>query len=129
MSPFFYHIQGRPVPPLQPTGTTESGQILVSKRKHAKTLLLAAYYNTYGPDFYYPMLSQGAHGEGDKETFASAAEYFGAPYHRVKTMVKTLGFINKDRGSTFKHLVMIQHDPRGELLAPNERPDPAFLHA
>lgn len=44
--------------------STESGVMLVSKTKHAITLLLAAYYNYYGPGCYYPLLSQGAQGEG-----------------------------------------------------------------
>jgi alpha 1,2-mannosyltransferase len=44
--------------------STESGVMLVSKAKHANTLLLAAYYNYYGPGCYYPLLSQGAQGEG-----------------------------------------------------------------
>ncbi|KAG0672004.1 Crossover junction endonuclease mus81, partial [Pichia californica] len=43
-----------------PDPTTESGQLFMSKKKHFKALILSLYYNTYGPDYYYPLLSQGA---------------------------------------------------------------------
>jgi Mannosyltransferase putative len=46
--------------------STESGEIMYSKPKHELSLLLATYYNYYGPDFYYPLQSQGAPGEGDR---------------------------------------------------------------
>lgn len=51
-------------PPIK--GTVEAGQLLVSKRMHAGTLLLAFYYNFYGPDYYYTLQSQGFLGFGDK---------------------------------------------------------------
>jgi hypothetical protein len=44
--------------------STESGVLLLSKWKHAGTLLLATYYNYYGPGYFYPLLSQSAQGEG-----------------------------------------------------------------
>ena len=44
--------------------STESGVLLVSKKSHAATLVLAAYYNYFGPGCYYPLLSQDAQGEG-----------------------------------------------------------------
>ena len=67
-SPVFWQVAGvEPKVVLEEQdarASTESGILLVDKRKHAATLLLATYYNYYGPDCYYPLLSQGAQGEG-----------------------------------------------------------------
>jgi len=52
------------LPPIKET--VESGQLLLSKSRHAHTLLLAFYYNFYGPNYYYPLETQGAAGAGDK---------------------------------------------------------------
>ncbi|KAJ5248942.1 hypothetical protein N7468_000393 [Penicillium chermesinum] len=68
VSPLFYEIAGIPIPPMDLRQSTESGEVVLSKRTHTKTLLLATYYNYWGPSHYYPLLSQGAAGEGDKET-------------------------------------------------------------
>ncbi|KAH8674699.1 glycosyltransferase family 71 protein [Tricladium varicosporioides] len=70
--------------------TIEAGQILVSKQKHNMTLLLSAYYNAYG-EYYYHLLSQGGPGEGDKETFASAALTLGTPFYTVSEPPRPLG--------------------------------------
>lgn len=61
--------------------TVEAGVIFVNKTSHLRTLQLALYYNVLGPDFYYPLLTQGAAGEGDKETFLAAANVMGEPFH------------------------------------------------
>lgn len=47
-------------------GTFETGQIVVSKQQHEYTLLLALYYNFYGPEHYYVLESQNGMGAGDK---------------------------------------------------------------
>ncbi|KAK3991068.1 mannosyltransferase putative-domain-containing protein [Cladorrhinum sp. PSN332] len=73
-SPYFYQIVGDlPVPPLTARPSSESGIMFFDKRRHADTILLASYYNYNGLSHYYPMLSQHAPGEGDKETFLQAA--------------------------------------------------------
>lgn len=73
-SEHFYTIAGDiEVPPLTSRATSESGIMIVDKARHADTLLLSAYYNYYGPDFYYAMLTQHGPGEGDKETYFQAA--------------------------------------------------------
>lgn len=82
---------------------------MYSKRKHELSLLLAAYYSYYGPDYYYPLQSQGAPGEGDKEIFVWSAEALGERYYMVKHPVKALGYLTKNgdwRGSA-----MAQFDP------------------
>ncbi|KAK4227012.1 mannosyltransferase putative-domain-containing protein [Podospora fimiseda] len=74
ISPYFYHIVGDlPIPPLTARPSSESGIMFFDKKRHADTILLASYYNYNGLSHYYPMLSQHAPGEGDKETFLQAA--------------------------------------------------------
>ncbi|CAR28242.1 hypothetical protein ZYGR_0N07350 [Zygosaccharomyces rouxii] len=71
--------------------TTESGQMLINKVDHLRSLLLSAYYNIHGK-WYYKMLSQGTSGEGDKETLIAAAHALKLPYYQVKTDVRFDGF-------------------------------------
>ncbi|OGM48764.1 hypothetical protein ABOM_002940 [Aspergillus bombycis] len=73
VSPAYYNISQQPMPPMTERQSSETGIFLVSKKTHYLTLLLAAYYNYYGPSHYFRLLSQGAPGEGDKETFLQAA--------------------------------------------------------
>ncbi|EDO18986.1 hypothetical protein Kpol_2002p57 [Vanderwaltozyma polyspora DSM 70294] len=91
-----------------PDLTTESGQLVVDKVRHFKTLLLATYYNFYGPDWYYRIFSQGGAGEGDKETFIAAAHKFGLPYYQVKTNLKFDGYNDAKEG--FRGIGLYQHD-------------------
>jgi alpha 1,2-mannosyltransferase len=53
-SHYFYKIAGLEVPPLALRRCSESGIILYSKRLHADTLLLSAYYNYYGRPITIP---------------------------------------------------------------------------
>ncbi|KAL1303704.1 hypothetical protein AAFC00_007056 [Neodothiora populina] len=56
--------------------SSESGQLLISKRSPSQSLalLMTVYYNFHGVGYYYPLLSQGGPGEGDKETWAAGVE-------------------------------------------------------
>lgn len=91
VSPIFYEITGTPAPPMNLRQSTESGELFVSKKTHLRTLLLATYYNYWGPSHYYPLLSQGAAGEGDKETFLAAATAMGEPFYQVSESICALG--------------------------------------
>ena len=97
-----------------PDLTTESGQILVNKVTHMRTLLLSLYYNFYGPHQYYPLLSQGSSGEGDKETFLAAATYYGEPVYNVKRICSTLGYWLR-KSAKFVGVGMAQHDPEADF--------------
>lgn len=101
-----------------PEPSSETGQLLINKKVHFKTLLLSMYYNTYGPDYYYPLLSQGAAGEGDKETFIAAAHKLNLPYYQVQEFNREFG--PKD-GTTNKHLyfAMGQYDPIIDYIQSN----------
>ena len=138
VSPLYYEIASRKVPPMELRQSTESGEVIISKRTHLKTLLLCAYYNYYGPSHYYSLLSQGAAGEGDKETFVSAAETVGEPFYQVSEPLRALGHPTEKglAGSA-----MVQFDPaedynltqQGEWrVAGNSKapsPRPVFIHA
>ena len=128
-SPLFYSIAGIPFPSNLPKTSSEAGQLLMNKTTHLKSLLLAIYYNIYGPDYYYPLLSQGVLGQGDKETFMAAALAAGQSFYRVKTGVASIG---RHNGEEFKGSGMVQHHVIDDL-AHSEGEDkvvrPAFLHA
>ncbi|KAL3461989.1 mannosyltransferase putative-domain-containing protein [Aspergillus heterothallicus] len=90
-APAYFHISNQPAPPLTTRQATEAGILAISKPSHALTLLLAAYYNYYGPDYYYPLLDQGAPGAGDKDTFLHAATALNQTFYAVSEPVVDLG--------------------------------------
>ncbi|KAH3671534.1 hypothetical protein OGAPHI_000237 [Ogataea philodendri] len=93
-----------------PDWTTEAGEMLINKTLHFKTLLLALYYNFDGPYGYYPLLSQGGAGEGDKETFVAAAHYYGLKYYQVYKMPdRAYGWFNHEQN--YEHSSIVQYDP------------------
>ncbi|KAF3766822.1 family 71 glycosyltransferase [Cryphonectria parasitica EP155] len=106
-SPKFWTVAGRSsYPPDLPMTSSEAGQLAVNKATHLAPLLLATYYNMFGPDHYYPLLSQGALGQGDKETFMAAAVSLNSTFYRVKTNVASLG---RHDGRTDRVTAMVQH--------------------
>ena len=111
-SPHYYRIAGTAPPSTALRATSEAGEILVSKRTHAAALALAAYYNYYGPEYYYPLLSQGSLGEGDKETFLSAVLALGMPFYTVTAPVRAMGNLN--RAGEYAGSAMVQYDPRDD---------------
>lgn len=133
--PVFYTIGGlSSFPKNVPARASEAGQLLVSKDKHLPTLLLAAYYNVFGPTHFYPMLSQGAAGEGDKETFIASAIVLGKPYYRVRALVGTVGYFNEE--GSFKGGAMVQQHAGDEYAISTSSSDnnntgirSFFLHA
>ncbi|KAI3394421.1 hypothetical protein diail_2671 [Diaporthe ilicicola] len=91
ISPAYSLIAQRKPTHVPARASTESGQLLVSKSRHWRKLLLAAYYNYYGPGYYYPLLCQGGAGCGDKETFLPAAEAMGLPFYAVEAQPQAVG--------------------------------------
>lgn len=136
-SSLYYTIASQQVPSITLTASTESGEMMISKRTHEDTLLLCAYYNYWGPDYFYPLLSQGAPGECDKETFVAAAAALNTPFYQVSEKTVALGHSTKDG---FAGSAMIQFDPIEDfaLVQKSERringstearPRPFFIHA
>ncbi|OAQ97619.1 hypothetical protein LLEC1_02680 [Akanthomyces lecanii] len=97
----------------------ESGQMYWNKKTHWKSLLLAAYYNFYGPEFWYTVFNNGWAGWGDKDTFAMACKATGEGYFQIPHALVT-GFVsNSSHG-----IAMIQADP---TVASEHAP--MFFHA
>ncbi|EGE05684.1 alpha-1,2-mannosyltransferase [Trichophyton equinum CBS 127.97] len=116
--PWFFEITAQQLPNTFPIPSTESGQLLISKRTHSKLLLLSAYYNFHGPSYYYPLLSQGHPGEGNKETYVASAMVLNLPFYAVSTRPEVFGYINKN--GEWEGGVIIQADPTWEVIS---RPD------
>lgn len=92
-----------------PDFTTESGEMLINKKIHFKALLLALYYNHDGQFAYYPLLSQGGAGEGDKETFVAASNYFNLNYYQLyKKPDRAYGFY---KDGMYVDTSIIQYNP------------------
>ncbi|KAH8427253.1 alpha-mannosyltransferase [Aspergillus melleus] len=109
VSPLYYNISRQQMPPMSERQSSETGEILISKKTHYRTLLLAAYYNYYGPSHYFRLLSQGAPGEGDKETFLQAASAVGEPFYAVSERVQAIGHPKEEGGIAGS--AMAQSDP------------------
>lgn len=121
-SPLFYKIAGlSEFPSNMPMTSSESGQLLWNKRTHLKALLLSVYYNIYGPNHYYPLLSQGAIGEGDKETFLAAAVITNSTYYRVHHGVEA---VMNDDGSKSEGRAMLQFHAADEYMLLSNPADP-----
>lgn len=53
-----FDIANIPMPPMDHSQVTSgAGSMLYSKLTHTFSLLIATYYNFYGPDFYYKLHS------------------------------------------------------------------------
>ncbi|KAL8922732.1 MAG: hypothetical protein Q9208_005045 [Pyrenodesmia sp. 3 TL-2023] len=117
--PYIVGLSDGPSELLREDQTAESGQLVWDKRRHWKSLCLAAYYNYYGPQHYYTMISQGWAGWGDKDTFLLALRSLRQEYYMVPHKLKTLFINGTDAG-----IGMLQADPS----KPNNY-EPMFLHS
>ena len=135
-SPAYFEIASIPTAPLSERACVEAGELMYSKSKHELSLLLATYYNMYGPSHYYQLLSQGALGEGDKETFGWAASVLERPSYHVKEGIRAMGNRDSENGE-FRGTAMVQYDPREDYLRKDSSKDaaepwtatPFFVHA
>ncbi|PKS06487.1 hypothetical protein jhhlp_007235 [Lomentospora prolificans] len=110
-SPAFYDITGTPMGSPTERRSSESGILMYNKDMHADSLILTAYFNFYGPGRYYTLLTQGTHGEGDKETYLHAALNLGRPFYDVK---EKNGIVGRHINGTFNGAAMVQHDPNDD---------------
>lgn len=110
-SPVFYALVEQPAPSIHEHASTEAGAMVISRKKHATTLLLAFYYNIFGPGFFYEMLAQrGIGGEGDKETWLAAARVLKQPYYQVRE--RNHGLVWGDDETDLDEITaMVQMDP------------------
>lgn len=95
------------------TPSIESGQILINKKTHLKSLILSYYYNLYGPDYFYPIFSQGFPGEGDKESLYLASRVLNEKSFLMSGIkTKSVGF--KDSKGIFSGQGILQRSPKLE---------------
>ncbi|KZF24991.1 glycosyltransferase family 71 protein [Xylona heveae TC161] len=119
----YFAISGQEASDVVEHAARESGELLVSKKSHAKSLALAAYYNVYGPDYYYVLISQFGPGMGDKDTFTAAAEVFGEPVYFLDENARVFGSLPEKAGQYYS---IIQYDPTAEYLGQSK--SPLFMH-
>ncbi|KAL8940484.1 MAG: hypothetical protein Q9211_002245 [Gyalolechia sp. 1 TL-2023] len=125
-SPLTPYIIGRSVtksttvPHIQ---TVEAGQMLWNKEKHWKSLCLSAYYNYFGPTYFYTLFTQGGPGWGDKDTFPTALRALRANWTMVPHHLEPQGY-NDGTGHGSGAMAMMQADPADE-----EKFRPLFLHS
>lgn len=122
----FFEVAQTAMPAINKRPASESGELLYSKRRHTNSLLLAMYYNFYGPDFYYPLQSQGAPGEGDKETFLWSAVVLDEPFYSVHERVQALGYHASD--GSWIGSAMVQYDCVEDALRREDPVKPLFVH-
>lgn len=89
--------------------STETGQMVFSKREHFRALYLSLYYNVYGASHYWRMFYQGSPGEGDRDTFVPALHVFNEPYHVVDRSTWLAGF--DEKSGRFQETTIVQYDP------------------
>lgn len=92
--------------------STESGMMLINKQHQLDTLLISLYFNIYGFDYYYPLITQGSAGQGDKDTYIFAAHGANKPVYQLKQSVSFVGRFTQ-RGE-FKSGALGQCDPMTE---------------
>lgn len=109
-----------------PDPTSEAGILLVNKTSHMRTLLLALYYNVFGPKFYYPLMTQGSAGEGDKETFIAAAAVMGQLWFQTRKQFMWVGYHSKDENK-FVLKALGHYDPLTSR-AETENAHLVFMH-
>jgi len=112
-APQLYEITGREQLNMTARASTESGAMLINKNTHAEALLLATFYNYWGPKHYYRLLSQGASGEGDKDTYLPAMEVYKLPFYQVAEPPQRIGY--RCNGGT-RAIASGQAHPHDDLL-------------
>lgn len=110
-APVYFDISRQAEPLSTTRQATEAGILLVSKETHFSTLILAVYYNYYGPDYYYILLGQDAPGTGDKDTFLHAATALNQTFYAVSETAVDVGNITPWDPDVAVNAGYIQADP------------------
>ncbi|KAL8676588.1 MAG: hypothetical protein Q9186_006904 [Xanthomendoza sp. 1 TL-2023] len=126
-SPYTPYITGQnqtkatSVPDLQ---TVDSGQMLWNKEKHWQSLCLSAYYNYFGPTYFYTLFTQGGPGWGDKDTFPTALRALKAKWTMIPHRLQTQRYDDGTGHGKGSGMAMMQADP-----ADMQAFKPLFLHS
>lgn len=105
--------------------TCESGQLVVDKRKHFESLILAAYFNWYG-DRYYQLITLDGMGAGDKDTFVVGAQALARPFHFTPRPVELMRAIHQN-GSQWKEDKSVFNGAMGQFN-PLNLSEVMFMH-
>ena len=100
--------------------THETGQMVISKKRHWRPLMLATHFNLLGPGLYYRFLSD-INGEGDKESFPFGFVLSNETYHLVPGQPDMVGVHSEVVENDWYLYGLIQRWPDGG--------QPTFLHA
>ncbi|KAL8733092.1 MAG: hypothetical protein Q9166_002284 [cf. Caloplaca sp. 2 TL-2023] len=126
-SPYTTYITGqngtkaKTVPDSQ---TVDSGQMLWNKEKHWKSLCLSAYYNYFGPTYWYTLFTQGGPGWGDKDTFPTALRALKVKWTMIPHHLQTQRYDDGTGHGKGSGMAMMQADPADE-----KEFKPLFLHS
>ena len=120
-SEYYYTISQQKMPAMDERASSETGELLISKKTHQRFLLLATYYNYYGPTHYYPLLSQGSPGEGDKDTFLPAANVVNQTFYATSEPVQAIGYPAPGRDMVGS--AMVQFDPMQDYNVTTQQGD------
>ncbi|KAL8858149.1 MAG: hypothetical protein Q9178_005326 [Gyalolechia marmorata] len=104
--------------------TVDSGQMLWNKEKHWKSLCLSAYYNYFGPTYWYTLFTQGGPGWGDKDTFPTALRALRAKWALIPHHLQTQRYDDGTGHGMGTGMAMMQADP-----ADDQNFQPLFLHS
>lgn len=110
-----------------PDPSSETGMLVINKTKHLKTLLLTLYYNILGPNYYYPLMTQGSAGEGDKETFIAAAHVLQLPWFQTLKTFRWVGYFHEET-EEFTSKALGHYNPVESQNNPEADLDFVFMH-
>jgi hypothetical protein len=97
-------------------------QLLISKRIQKDSLLLAIYYNFYGPLFYDLLLQQASFGKRGDSSILAAARFLEKDHYMVMRLAEAAGYPDKDReGNPFRTTSMVFCSPSDDFH--QRRPD------
>lgn len=100
----FHDIQGT-----LPFKESDGSEIIINKKQHFSTLLLSLYYNLFGREVYYTLLTGSLNGmHGAKETLIAAAHVLNNPYYSINTNVDSNGYWYDN---SWNGVSMLQYDP------------------
>jgi alpha 1,2-mannosyltransferase len=81
-----------------------------------QSLLLATFYNYYGPEYWYTLFSSNFAGWGDKDTFPMALKAVKESYHLITHPIVTVFQVPNNRTPPAFGIGMAQADPRNETV-------------
>lgn len=79
-----------------------------------KALCLSAYYNYFGPKYFYTLFTQGGPGWGDKDTFPTALRALNASWTMIQHHLQTQRYDDGTGHGQGSGMAMMQANPANE---------------